>query len=230
MRARWCCWTRCCPSCRAATPACSSSRRWVRGRRGRGRGRGWGAASSCTACATYRRWVCTRTPLLTTHGSAPTTTATASSLQMTRMIDILEDYCQYRGYGYCRIDGNTSGEDRESQVGAERLMPDAGCWLMWALGGGARGGGRWRLLCRVPGWRTFQLLLCRPCCHTHPQHRLRTTTARAATSSSSCCPPAPAGWASTCTPPTWWCCTTRVCHAVHAALCCTVQLAKLGKR
>ena len=60
---------------------------------------------------------------------------------MTRMIDILEDYCQYRGYGYCRIDGNTSGEDRESQVGAERLMPDAGCWLMWALGGGAPGGG-----------------------------------------------------------------------------------------
>lgn len=36
--------------------------------------------------------------------------------QMTRMIDILEDYCQYRQYKYCRIDGNTSGEDRESQI------------------------------------------------------------------------------------------------------------------
>ncbi|KAH7616623.1 hypothetical protein Ndes2526B_g08720 [Nannochloris sp. 'desiccata'] len=36
--------------------------------------------------------------------------------QMTRMIDILEDYCMYRGYGYCRIDGNTSGDDRESQI------------------------------------------------------------------------------------------------------------------
>jgi SWI/SNF-related matrix-associated actin-dependent regulator of chromatin subfamily A member 5 len=36
--------------------------------------------------------------------------------QMTRMIDILEDYCQYRQYGYCRIDGNTSGEDREAQI------------------------------------------------------------------------------------------------------------------
>lgn len=35
---------------------------------------------------------------------------------MTRMIDILEDYCIYRSYGYCRIDGNTSGEDRESQI------------------------------------------------------------------------------------------------------------------
>jgi SWI/SNF-related matrix-associated actin-dependent regulator of chromatin subfamily A member 5 len=36
--------------------------------------------------------------------------------QMTRMIDILEDYCMFRGYKYCRIDGNTSGEDRESQI------------------------------------------------------------------------------------------------------------------
>jgi len=35
---------------------------------------------------------------------------------MTRMIDILEDYCQYRQFQYCRIDGNTSGEDRESQI------------------------------------------------------------------------------------------------------------------
>ncbi|KAL6767714.1 hypothetical protein ACKKBF_B36355 [Auxenochlorella protothecoides x Auxenochlorella symbiontica] len=36
--------------------------------------------------------------------------------QMTRVLDILEDYCLYRGYQYCRIDGNTSGEDRESQI------------------------------------------------------------------------------------------------------------------
>lgn len=36
--------------------------------------------------------------------------------QMTRMIDILEDYCIFRGYKYCRIDGNTSGDDRESQI------------------------------------------------------------------------------------------------------------------
>ena len=25
--------------------------------------------------------------------------------QMTRLLDILEDYCLYRGYKYCRIDG-----------------------------------------------------------------------------------------------------------------------------
>jgi SWI/SNF-related matrix-associated actin-dependent regulator of chromatin subfamily A member 5 len=36
--------------------------------------------------------------------------------QMTRMIDILEDYCLYRGHQYCRIDGNTSGEEREAQI------------------------------------------------------------------------------------------------------------------
>ncbi|KAG2500855.1 hypothetical protein HYH03_001616 [Edaphochlamys debaryana] len=36
--------------------------------------------------------------------------------QMTRMIDILEDYCLYRGYGYCRIDGNTDGEARDSMI------------------------------------------------------------------------------------------------------------------
>jgi SWI/SNF-related matrix-associated actin-dependent regulator of chromatin subfamily A member 5 len=35
---------------------------------------------------------------------------------MTRLLDILEDYLLYRGYQYCRIDGNTSGDDRESQI------------------------------------------------------------------------------------------------------------------
>jgi len=25
--------------------------------------------------------------------------------QMTRLLDILEDYCQYKQYKYCRIDG-----------------------------------------------------------------------------------------------------------------------------
>ncbi|XP_024388673.1 probable chromatin-remodeling complex ATPase chain [Physcomitrium patens] len=36
--------------------------------------------------------------------------------QMTRLLDILEDYCQFRSYQYCRIDGNTSGDDRESSI------------------------------------------------------------------------------------------------------------------
>ena len=31
---------------------------------------------------------------------------------MTRMLDILEDYCLYRGYHYCRLDGDTDHTDR----------------------------------------------------------------------------------------------------------------------
>ncbi len=32
--------------------------------------------------------------------------------QMSRLLDILEDYCLWRGYQYCRIDGQTPHEDR----------------------------------------------------------------------------------------------------------------------
>lgn len=32
--------------------------------------------------------------------------------QMSRLLDILEDYCFFRDYNYCRIDGSTSHEDR----------------------------------------------------------------------------------------------------------------------
>ncbi|KAL7551496.1 hypothetical protein ACHAWF_014686 [Thalassiosira exigua] len=36
--------------------------------------------------------------------------------QMTRILDILEDYLRLVGYEYCRIDGNTDGEKRDSQM------------------------------------------------------------------------------------------------------------------
>ncbi|CAD98428.1 SNF2 helicase, partial [Cryptosporidium parvum Iowa II] len=36
--------------------------------------------------------------------------------QMARVLDILEDYCHMRGFPYCRIDGNTSGDDRDRQI------------------------------------------------------------------------------------------------------------------
>ncbi|KAL0267636.1 UNVERIFIED_CONTAM: hypothetical protein PYX00_009848 [Menopon gallinae] len=36
--------------------------------------------------------------------------------QMTRMLDILEDYCFWKGYKYCRLDGNTSHEDRQRHI------------------------------------------------------------------------------------------------------------------
>ncbi|KAK4405614.1 ISWI chromatin-remodeling complex ATPase CHR17, partial [Sesamum angolense] len=38
--------------------------------------------------------------------------------QMTRLLDILEDYLMFRGYYYCRIDGNTGGEDRDASIEA----------------------------------------------------------------------------------------------------------------
>lgn len=38
--------------------------------------------------------------------------------QMTRVLDILEDYLYMRQYLYCRIDGNTSYEDREARIDA----------------------------------------------------------------------------------------------------------------
>lgn len=36
--------------------------------------------------------------------------------QMTRLLDILEDFLNFRGYKYCRIDGSTHYIDRESQI------------------------------------------------------------------------------------------------------------------
>ncbi|XP_060768808.1 probable global transcription activator SNF2L1 [Neoarius graeffei] len=36
--------------------------------------------------------------------------------QMTRVLDILEDYCMWRGYEYCRLDGNTPHEDRQIAI------------------------------------------------------------------------------------------------------------------
>merc|ERR1719341_2145194 len=44
--------------------------------------------------------------------------------QMTRQLDIMEDYCIWRGYNYCRIDGNTAHEDRQSQID-EYNSPDS---------------------------------------------------------------------------------------------------------
>ena len=36
--------------------------------------------------------------------------------QMTRMLDILEDYVRFKGYEYCRIDGSSKGEDRDREM------------------------------------------------------------------------------------------------------------------
>ena len=49
--------------------------------------------------------------------------------QMTRVLDLLEDYCVYRqrsgdDFTYCRIDGSTSGNDRQDAIDAFN-MPDS---------------------------------------------------------------------------------------------------------
>ncbi|KAG9347098.1 hypothetical protein JZ751_006025 [Albula glossodonta] len=38
--------------------------------------------------------------------------------QMTRMLDILEDYCMWRNYGYCRLDGQTAHDERQKSINA----------------------------------------------------------------------------------------------------------------
>ncbi|KAG1371207.1 Chromatin-remodeling complex ATPase [Cocos nucifera] len=38
--------------------------------------------------------------------------------QMTRLLDILEDYLMFCRYQYCRIDGNTGGEERDASIEA----------------------------------------------------------------------------------------------------------------
>ncbi|VDP05105.1 unnamed protein product [Soboliphyme baturini] len=38
--------------------------------------------------------------------------------QMSRILDILEDYCLWKGYGYCRLDGSTPHEERQSSIDA----------------------------------------------------------------------------------------------------------------
>lgn len=44
--------------------------------------------------------------------------------QMSRVLDILEDYCVFRDYNYCRIDGSTSHEDRIAAID-EYNRPDS---------------------------------------------------------------------------------------------------------
>jgi SWI/SNF-related matrix-associated actin-dependent regulator of chromatin subfamily A member 5 len=48
--------------------------------------------------------------------------------QMTRMLDILEDYCRLKNFEYCRIDGNTAGEDRDRGMD-EFNAPDSSKFL-----------------------------------------------------------------------------------------------------
>lgn len=57
--------------------------------------------------------------------------------QMTRLLDILDDYLRSKGYKYCRIDGQTSANDREIRI--EDFMRDGSdkfCFILSTRAGG----------------------------------------------------------------------------------------------
>ncbi|KAJ6725434.1 SNF2/RAD54 HELICASE FAMILY [Salix purpurea] len=57
--------------------------------------------------------------------------------QMTRLLDILEDYLIFSGYQYCRIDGNTGGEDRDASIDAfNKPGSEKFCFLLSTRAGG----------------------------------------------------------------------------------------------
>ena len=57
--------------------------------------------------------------------------------QMTRVLDILEDFMFMRGYQYCRIDGNTNYDDRESSIDEfNRPGSEKFCFLLSTRAGG----------------------------------------------------------------------------------------------
>lgn len=78
-------------------------------------------------------------PIISPNSSNPA----IQQLQMTRMLDILEDFMVMRGHAYCRIDGNTSYEERENLIDTcvrEPWMMDGG-WMVvytWMSVGGLR--------------------------------------------------------------------------------------------
>jgi SWI/SNF-related matrix-associated actin-dependent regulator of chromatin subfamily A member 5 len=57
--------------------------------------------------------------------------------QMTRILDILEDFMVMRGYQYCRIDGNTTHEDREASIDEfNREGSEKFCFILSTRAGG----------------------------------------------------------------------------------------------
>eukprot|EP00123_Amoebidium_parasiticum_P014614 comp22573_c4_seq6/m.34468 comp22573_c4_seq6/g.34468 ORF comp22573_c4_seq6/g.34468 comp22573_c4_seq6/m.34468 type:complete len:614 (-) comp22573_c4_seq6:174-2015(-) len=56
--------------------------------------------------------------------------------QMTAMLDILQDYCTYRGFNYCRLDGSTSQVDRQEQIESFNTDDDYFVFLLSTRAGG----------------------------------------------------------------------------------------------
>jgi len=56
--------------------------------------------------------------------------------QMTRMIDLMEEYLTYRNYKYCRLDGSTKLEDRRDTVAAFQSSDEIFVFLLSTRAGG----------------------------------------------------------------------------------------------
>ncbi|KAJ5948756.1 Helicase C-terminal [Penicillium verhagenii] len=56
--------------------------------------------------------------------------------QMTRMIDLMEEYLTYRNFTYCRLDGSTKLEDRRDTVADFQSNPDIFVFLLSTRAGG----------------------------------------------------------------------------------------------
>jgi DNA helicase INO80 len=56
--------------------------------------------------------------------------------QMTRMIDLMEEYLTYRNFKYCRLDGSTKLEDRRDTVADFQSNPDIFVFLLSTRAGG----------------------------------------------------------------------------------------------
>ncbi|KAF2474219.1 helicase SWR1 [Lindgomyces ingoldianus] len=56
--------------------------------------------------------------------------------QMTKMIDLMEEYLTYRGYKYCRLDGSTKLEDRRDTVADFQTRPEIFIFLLSTRAGG----------------------------------------------------------------------------------------------
>eukprot|EP01127_Copromyxa_protea_P014393 TRINITY_DN39_c0_g1_i1.p1 TRINITY_DN39_c0_g1~~TRINITY_DN39_c0_g1_i1.p1 ORF type:complete len:924 (-),score=242.81 TRINITY_DN39_c0_g1_i1:725-3460(-) len=56
--------------------------------------------------------------------------------QMTRMLDILEDFMEINGYGYCRIDGSCSQPDRQASINEFNTNKEKFVFLLSTRAGG----------------------------------------------------------------------------------------------
>lgn len=111
---------------------------------------------------------------------------------MTRMLDILEDYCRIRDYSYCRIDGNTTGWWSKCWRAAWPVCTTHMC--IWAAGED-----RDRQIEEFNSPTSGKQVEKRNGANVHLEPPAL---------SFSCCPPALAGWASTLPPLTLSYCTT----------------------